>query len=207
MPIQTNVVRRYIAAKSKGPDIRAKLNSARISLNNIQSRYGRGNKTPDFAVAVKDFTETLNEITSVLFSVHDDVAKGHLAKSVISEINQGIEAAKTADQYGIEVSAGRASLFLEGALEHLENNPDNAEKKERLSRLMSFIFPMSEQNGSSDSNFEQAVKLCKEIAEDEKPKAKTWFTDLAEALDKVNDAKKDLRSAAAFAYKMLPKPR
>jgi hypothetical protein len=196
-----------LAAKSKGPDIRAKLNNARIHLNNIQSQYGRGNKKPDFAAAVKDFAEALDEITSVLFAIPDAAAKDHLTRAVISEINQGIDAAKAADSAGIEISAGRAVSFLEGAIEYLNKNPDHDEKKERLAGLLASILPYSERDGTSDYSYEQAVKLCKEIAETEKTKAKGWFTDLAGALDKVNDAKKDLRAAASFAYKMLPKDR
>lgn len=203
-----DIVAKFKEAKpSKGPDIRGKLNSARIYLNNLQSKYGRGVKNPDFKEAARELEEVLDSVTSVLFAIHDTEAKSYLTKSVISEIHQGIDSAKAGDAYGIEVSASRASTYLQGTIEYLNANPDGDEKKERLAHIMAFIMPYSERDGTSERNFDQAVKLCKEIADSEKAKAKAWFTELADALEKVSEAKKDLRSAAAFANKMLPKVR
>lgn len=205
-----NVVARHKAAKpSKGPDIRGKLNNARISLNNIQSQYGSSRGKVDFSAAAKAIQEVIDMVTSVTFGLHLDEAKKYLTQSggVVSTLNEALAAAgegTSESSREIGYLTGRASMYLESIIKILNDNPDDAEKKERLANIMAYIYPHSEQDGSSERNFERAIKLCKEIAESEKAKGKAWFTELGEALEKVSEAKKDLRSAAAFTYKMLP---
>ncbi len=197
-------IARRSAAKSNGPDIRAKLNNARIALNNIQSKYGRGSKGADLQAAVKDLEEVIQTVTSVVFGISNDEAKTHLIKSVLSEVNQAITAAQAGDQRGIEIGAGRASTFLDGAIEHLEKNPDAAEQKEILSRYLIQLVP---RYGDNETIYQRAINLCKQLAEGEKAKAKDFFTELAKALEGSLEAQMDLSSAAANAYKMLPKAR
>lgn len=199
---------RRLAAKSKGPDLRSKLNNARIGLNNIQSRYGRGSGDVNLQAAVKDLEGILQEITSVLFAIRNDEAKAHIVKSVISEVNQAISAAKTGDQAGIEIGAGRASTFLDGAIEHLAANPDADEQKETFARYLDTILSHEVTSGSSETLMERALKLCNELGVSEaSPKNRQFYIGVALALRGYIDAQKELRSAAAFAYKILPKVR
>lgn len=193
-----------LAAKAKGPDIRSALNNARISLNNISSKFGRDTEKMDIKAAVEMFEDVKDQITSVMFTIGDATAKQHLTRTVLSEIEQGIDAAKSGDARGVGVSAIRAANFLEGAIEHLAQNPEGDEKKEILARDLAMLVP---RYGDNEAIYQRAINTCKQLAEGEKPKAKAFYTELAKALEGSLQAQMDLSSAAAESYKILPKAR
>lgn len=215
MSIQANVVRRYKdAAKSKGPDIRSKLNNARITLNNIQSQYGSSRGTEvDFDAAAKKIQEAVDMVTSVTFGLHLDEAKKYLTQQggVVNSLNEALSAAKertSESSREIGYLTGRASMYLESIIKILDDNPDTEEQKERLAQYMSSILPHSVTSGGDEALLEKAVKLCDEIGKSEtSPKKHAFFAELSVSLRTYLDAQKALRSSAAFAYKMLPKAR
>ncbi len=199
-----NLVERYKQAKNEGRKTRDTLRNVTIGLNNLRNRLDPKRMTPTwYEDATKEVSASIDEITQVLFGVHVEDIKKFITEEVIGSLKQALSIAKTKkDAEGVQYAVYVASDRLRSAVEMLEKMPDLDEKKERLARTLHMLLP----SGNFEENwYEDAIKLAKQIAADEKGKAKTWFEGLVDGLEKGLAGYKDLRAGAAFAYKYLPK--
>jgi|SRR6478609_662371 len=191
-----NIVRRFTAQN----DIRSKLDKAKTSLNTIAAKYMRDG-THDTKAILEAFDDVVDQIKDASRQIDDTAAKKHL-DHVLSAIEQGMDAARAQDQRGIEAAVRNAVHFLQGTADYLTENPELQEKKEQLADLLNRnILPKVDKG--ADRSFTEAVNLCQDLAVDESPRLRPWFNELGQVIQRMVDARQDLRAATAQMDKML----
>lgn len=199
------IIERFKEAKSKGLKTRDTLRNIAIGLNNLAHRDPKGANAAWYAEMQDQAGKFIDDITKVLFGVHVPDIKKFITDEVIDLLKKAVTIAKTKkDANGVQYAIYVAEDRLRIAVKMLEDNPDLDEQKQHLSQLLSLLLP---QGNSEERWYEQALKLSKDIGSQSKGKAKDFFTELAQGLEAARDGHLELRRAAAFAYKMLPKGR
>jgi hypothetical protein len=198
------VVARYRQARDEGPRARAALNNARILINNLIDEAGRDSS--DLNVVAGKIESVIQEITKSTFGLHLDSVKKHITgqDGVIGNLKYALAGVASGDRRDVQVGLSRAWTFLGGAIDELAENPDDEEKKQQLSGLLFSLVP----NGNTQERWlEQAIKLSKQLAATQTGKKQAFFAELVTGLQAALDGHLELRRAAAFAFKMLPKVR
>lgn len=206
MPSVQSVVTRFKQAKNEGEKTRDTLRNIGIHLNNLahNQKFQKGLTPEDFRNVKEDVQEHLDSITKVLFGVHVPEIKKYIADEVIGALKLAIDLANSQNEpddlrQAIYVAYDR----LKSAVDMLADNPDNDEVKQMLSRELYMLLP---RDNSDEVRYERAIKLSKQLAESEKGnKAKAFYKELSAGLQAALDGHLELRRAAAFAFKMLPK--
>lgn len=210
MPSAQSVVARFKQAKNEGEKTRETLRNVAIHLNNLRDdrRFREEGLTPaDFKDIKGQVQEQIDAITKVLFGVHVPEIKQYIADEVVKFLNMAVDIANAQnDPDELRQWIYAAYDRLDRAVKMLYENPDNDEQKLLLSRELHMLMPMPD--NADEIRYERAIKLSKQLAETEKgKKAKDFFKELAEGLQAALDGHMELRRAAAFAFKMLPKAR
>lgn len=198
---------RRLAAKSKGLQTRDVLRNITIGLNNLRrdQAFEKGLTPEGFREMKAKVQGYINDITQVLFGVHVPETKKYLAEEVVGSLNLAIQYANAQNdsdalQYAIHVAYDR----LDRGVQMLADTPDNDELKERLSGILGRLIP----TGNTEEHwYEQAIEVSGKLAESESGKSQVFFRELKEGLSTALSGHLELRRAAAFAYKMLPKAR
>jgi hypothetical protein len=210
------VAQRY-AKKSQGLETREALRNIAVLLNNLKFKFDPDLIGPGFYDdGKKNLQDAIDSVTKHLFKVHVPDIKKYIVDEVVNSLK---EAAKSVDAGKAKFDKGKPSKNeaadarhavyyaqdrLAVAVQMLAQNPDNDEQKEMLARDLSSLVPMDNKDAHL---YERSIKLCEELSKSEKGKSKEFFTELKKGLEAAYEGSKELRSAAAFAYKMLPKVR
>ena len=201
------VIERFKEAKreSKGLKTRETLRNINIGLNNLAHKDPKGANAAWYAEMQDQADKFIDEITQVLFGVHVPDVKKYITDEVIESLKQAVSIAKTKkDAKGVQYAVYVAADRLRSAVTMLADSPDLDEQKQYLARDLRSLLP---DGNYQENTYERALKLSQEIAKGEKGKAKAFFEEHAQGLEAARDGHLELRRAAAFAYKMLPKDR
>lgn len=210
--ISHRVARRY-AAKSKGVATRSALNNIKINLNNLShSLDPKDAGPPFFQRADSEIRASINDITKQVFKVHVPEVKKYIVDETLEALKDGLKwvtkgqakgnAPAKSEAEAVQYAVYLAQNSLKVALEKLEQNPDSDEQKEHLAHTLKMLLPSGH---SEDTWYNQAIQLSGELSKSEKGKNQAFFSELKKGLESAYEGYQELRSAAAMAYKMLPK--